>query len=191
MTTPARLVAAAVCLLVALAGIALWLDRAAPASPQSADKSATTASEIAASPGAIYSAKFIDLQGNAQTLGQWERKLLVINFWATWCGPCKEEIPILAKFQHKFGERGVQIIGIAADSAVNVANFNKNMNVNYPLFIDEAGAIAFSKRLGNRLGLLPHTVVLLPGGEVIYNKLGAITEPELDRIIAKNLPKSD
>ena len=190
MTTPVRLVAAAVCLLMALAGTALWLDRAAPAEPQSADKSATAAREIAASPGAIYSAKFIDLQGSSQTLGQWERKLLVMNFWATWCGPCKEEIPILTKLQNKFGERGVQFIGIAADSAANVANFSKNVATNYPLLIDETGAIAFSKRLGNRLGLLPHTVVLIPGGEVIYNKLGAITESELDGIIAKNLPKT-
>ena len=83
----------------------------------------------------------------------------------------------------------MQFIGIAADSAANVANFDKNFAINYPLLIDEAGAIAFSKRLGNRLGLLPHTVVLLPGGEVIYNKLGAITEQELSNIIVNNLPK--
>ena len=186
---PARLVFAAVCLLVALAGIALWLDRSTLATLQSAEKSASASGEIAASPGAIYSAKFTDLQGKSQTLGQWEQKLLVINFWATWCGPCKEEIPVLVKLQNKFGGRGVQFIGIAADSAANVANFSKNVTTNYPLLIDETGAIAFSKRLGNRLGLLPHTVVLLPGGEVIYNKLGAITERELDNIIDNNLPK--
>ena len=186
---PARLVFSAVCLLVALAGIALWLDHATSVGPQSAEKSTRASSEIAASSGAIYSAKFTDLQGKSQTLGQWEQKLLVINFWATWCGPCKEEIPILVKLQNQFGGRGVQFIGIAADSAANVTNFNKNVATNYPLLIDEAGAIAFSKRLGNRLGLLPHTVVLLPGGEVIYNKLGAITELELGKIIVNNLPK--
>ena len=186
---PARLVFAAVCLLVALAGIALWLDRSTLATLQSAEKSASANGEIAASPGAIYSAKFTDLQGKSQTLGQWEQKLLVINFWATWCGPCKEEIPILVKLQNKFGGRDVQFIGIAADSAANVTNFNKNVATNYPLLIDETGAIAFSKRLGNRLGLLPHTVVLLPGGKVTYNKLGAITERELGNIILNNLPK--
>ena len=185
---PKRIVIAAVCLLAALAGIAIWLDRASPVAQSSTDKSAKTAIEISASPGAIYSAKFTDLQGKSQTLGQWERKLLVVNFWATWCGPCKEEIPILVKLHVKFGGSGVQIIGIAADSAANVANFNQNVKINYPLLIDEAGAIGFSKRLGNRLGLLPHSVVFLPGGEVIYNKLGAINELELATIIAKNLP---
>ena len=187
---PARLVIAAVCLLVALAGIALWLDHATLATRLSTEKSAGVDNQIAASPGAIYSATFTDLQGKNHTLGEWEQKLLVINFWATWCGPCKEEIPILVKLQAKFGEHRVQIVGVAADSAANVANFDKNAKVNYPLLIDETGAIAFSKRLGNRLGLLPHTVVLLPGGEVIYNKLGAITEVELANIIANNIPKS-
>ena len=176
--------------MVALAGIALWLDRPARITPQLAEKSANANGENAASPGAIYTAKFTDLQGKSQSLGQWEQKLLVINFWATWCGPCKEEIPILVKLQNKFDGRGVQFIGIAADSVANVTNFNKNVATNYPLLIDESGAIAFSKRLGNRLGLLPHTVVLLPGGEVAYNKLGAITEQELGNIIVNNLPKN-
>ena len=187
---PKRLVIAAVCLLFALAAIALWLDRAGSPIAPSAEKSAGTLREIVASPGAVYSAKFTDLQGNSQTLGQWERKLLVVNFWATWCGPCKEEIPILAKLQAKFGESGLQIVGIAADSATNVANFDKNVKINYPLLIDEGGAIEFSKRLGNRLGLLPHTIVLLPGGEVIYNKLGAISETELSGIIVQNSLKN-
>lgn len=138
------------------------------------------------SSGATYSAKFNDLQGRAQSLGQWDRKLLVLNFWATWCGPCKEEIPILKNLQAKFGDRGLQLVGIAADSSVNVANFAQNANFNYPVLVDESGAIEFSRRLGNRLGLLPHTVVLRPGGEVIYNKLGAISESELANIIVKN-----
>ena len=183
---PKRLIIAAVCILVALASIALWLDRAGSDPMPTAQKSATATSEIMASPGAVYSAKFSDLQGNEQSLGQWDRQLLVVNFWATWCGPCKAEMPILAKLQTKFGVRGLQIVGIAVDSRLNVANFSKNSATSYPLLIDEVGAIEFSKRLGNRLGLLPHTVVLRPGGDLIYNKLGVISEVELTEIIEKN-----
>ena len=189
LSTAKRISIAALCVLFIFAAIALWLGREVPTGVTPTGKSATAVHEITASPGVVYSSKFIDLQGNHQTLGQWAGKLLIVNFWATWCGPCKEEIPILVKLQTKFAPRGVQIVGIAADSAVNVANFAQKSGINYPLLVDEAGAISFSKRLGNRLGLLPHTVVFDPGGGVIYNKLGIISESTLGDIIAKNAPK--
>jgi thiol-disulfide isomerase/thioredoxin len=113
--------------------------------------------EPGVTPGVIYTASFTDLEGKSQSLGQWQKKLLVINFWATWCAPCKEEMPIFAKLQQSFMSNGVQFIGIAADSKLNVANFAQKSPVGYPLYPDESGAIAFSKRLGNRLGLLPLT----------------------------------
>ena len=185
---PKRLFAFAICIFIALAVVALWLGRESRAPAQSSEKSGAQPNEIAASTGAVYTAKFPDLQGKSQTLGQWDRKLLVLNFWATWCGPCKEEIPILAKLQAKFGERGLQIVGIAADSALNVTNFSENTAINYPLLVDEAGALQLSKRLGNRLGLLPHTVMFSPGGDIIYTKLGIISEAELDPIISQNSP---
>ena len=185
---PKRLFVVAVFLLIALASIALWLDRNSSVTLPAGPKASTIIDASLVSPGAIYSAKFTDHFGNQQSLGQWENKLLIINFWATWCGPCKEEIPILVRLQAKFGTRGVQIVGIAVDSRVNVVNFAKNVNINYPLLPDESSAIALSKRLGNRLGLLPHTAIFTPGGALIYTKLGIISEVELDDIISKNMP---
>jgi thiol-disulfide isomerase/thioredoxin len=139
--------------------------------------------------GVIYAASFTDLDGKPQSLGQWQKKLLVINFWATWCAPCKEEMPIFAKLQQSFASNGVQFVGIAADSRQNVSNFVQKTPVGYPLYPDESGAIDFSKRLGNRLGLLPHTVVVAPGGGVVYTKLGQITEADFAAILQQNLPK--
>ena len=176
-------VIAGISVILGLAAVALWIDHSATPAPQ---LSVASIQGAAVSAGPLYSAKFSDLQGRVQTLGQWDRKLLILNFWATWCGPCKEEMPILAKLQSRYGEQNLQIVGIAADSLVNVTNFATSMNINYPVFVDERGAIEFSKRLGNRLGLLPHTVVLSPGGSIIYNKLGTVTELELAEIIRKN-----
>jgi thiol-disulfide isomerase/thioredoxin len=139
--------------------------------------------------GVIYTASFTDLDGKSQSLGQWQKKLLIINFWATWCAPCMEEMPIFAKLQQRFASNGVQFIGIAADSKLNVANFAQKFPVGYPLYPDESGAIDFSKRLGNRLGLLPHTIVVAPGGEVVYTKLGQIVEADFAAILQQNLPK--
>ena len=184
---PKRLIAVAVVLLISLASMALWLGRGDSVTLPAA-KSAVFADVNLVSPGAIYSAKFSDHLGNQQSLGQWENKLLIVNFWATWCAPCKEEIPILVRLQEKFGTNGIQIIGIAVDSRVKVVNFAKKANINYPLLPDEGGAIELSKRLGNRLGLLPHTAIFTPGGALIYTKLGIISEVELSDIIMKNMP---
>lgn len=168
--------------LMTLAGLAIWIgESSAPL---------TKSSELDASAGAIYTSSFPDTEGKQQSLGQWQHKLLIINFWATWCGPCKDEMPIFAKLQKKYGANGLQIIGIAADLQPNVVNFDKKLKVAYPLLPDEARAIEFSKRLGNRLGLLPHTVVVRPGGGVVRSQLGVINEAEFEALIVKNLPKS-
>lgn len=175
------LLASGVSLMTALACVALWLART-DVSPGARER------QVEVSAGVIYAASFPDMAGVEQTLGRWQNKLLVINFWATWCAPCKEEIPMLAKLQQKYGARGLQVIGIAADSSTNVANFAQNLRVGYPLFPDEAHAIDFSRRLGNRMGLLPHTVVVKAGGETIHTQLGVIDEKKFETIIVENLP---
>lgn len=166
---------------ISSASTALNSDKATAETPQ--------ASKPDASAGVIYTASFNDVDGKSQSLGQWQNKLLVINFWATWCAPCREEMPIFAKLQQRLAPNGVQFVGIAADSRLNVVNFSLKTPVQYPLFPSESGAIDFSKRLGNRLGLLPHTVVVAPGGEVVYTKLGQIVEADFMAILQQHLPK--
>ena len=186
-----KLIVAALVLLAALAGIALWVGQSAGTAPAPASEAKVPFGEkmekVDATPGAIYSVQFADMDGKQRTLGEWQHKLLIINFWATWCAPCKEEMPIFAKLQKDFGPNGLQIVGIAADSRLNVSNFADKMPVGYPLLPDEARAIEFSKRLGNRLGLLPFTIVLRPGGDVIFTRLGVVTEMEMRDLAVKYL----
>jgi len=182
---PRLILGLGVVLFLLLAGIALWLDRptaGVPFRPSPSEKIDVTA-------GAIYSARFADMAGNEQELGQWQHRLLVINFWATWCAPCKEEMPMLARMQEKYRAQGLQIVGVAVDSHENVAKFSQNLPVGYPLLADELRAIEFSKRLGNRLGLLPFTVAVQPGGKVIFSRLGIIPESEMIDLIVKNTVK--
>jgi len=137
----------------------------------------------------IYATSFPDLAGKQQPIAQWSQRLLIINFWASWCAPCLEEVPLLVRMQQKYQDRGLQIIGIAADSHLNTAKLTQKLAINYPILPDESRAIAFSKRAGNRLGLLPFSVVLGADGQIVMTKLGVFSEPELETLIIKHLPK--
>jgi thiol-disulfide isomerase/thioredoxin len=167
--------------LLGLAGIALILDK------NFSQRTSGLESEV--SEAALMAVSFPDLTGKPQSLGQWQGKLLVINFWATWCAPCREEMPALNRLHSKYAAKGLQIVGIAADSADKVLNFSKETVIGYPLLIDQAGAMEFSRRLGNRFGLLPHTVVIGADGNQIFSRLGAIREQQFEAIILEYLPK--
>lgn len=172
--------------ILALAGVSIWLDRAFrdKPSPVSSNVGATTIGFPA-----VIATSFPNLEGRSQSLGQWQGKLLIVNFWATWCVPCREEMPIFDAMQLKYAAKNLQIVGIAADTAAKVSEFQKQTPVRYPLLVGPTDALEFSKRLGNRLGLLPHTVILGADGKQIISKLGPFTQQELESIIVENLPK--
>jgi thiol-disulfide isomerase/thioredoxin len=96
-----------------------------------------------------------DLQGQRRKVGDWKGKVLVVNFWATWCEPCVEEVPQFVRLQALHGEKGVQFVGIAVDQAAKVQDFAKTYRINYPLLIGQAGAIELARAAGNARGGLP------------------------------------
>ena len=169
--------------LIACGGVALVLDR------QYGSPSSNPHPESGISSAAFMATSFPDLAGRQQALGQWQGKLLVINFWATWCAPCREEMPALNRLHLKYAANGLQIVGIAADSADKVMQFSKEVDLAYPLLVDNGAAMEFSRRLGNRLGLLPHTVMVGSDGRRIFSRLGVIQEKEFEILIMQNLPK--
>ena len=107
-----------------------------------------------------------DLEGRPQALDQWRGKVLVLNFWATWCAPCREEIPILVKLQKKYGAQGLQFVGIAIDHAEKVGPYAAEMGMNFPILIGSFDAIELTRRLGNRAGALPFTVIVTRDGRI-------------------------
>lgn len=108
----------------------------------------------------------------------------MVNFWATWCTPCREEMPGFVKLQSRWQDRGVQFVGIAQDDPAKVAAFGRELGVNYPLWLGEEGVMSLSRRLGNRLGVLPHTVLLDGQGRVLESKIGVFAEPVLESRLA-------
>ncbi len=172
---------AVVGLLALAAGTALWLTGRTGLAP-------TGPTSIA--PPALYAATFLDESGQRQALGQYQGRLLVLNFWATWCAPCREEMPAFARLQGRWKNKGVQFVGISAEDRDLVARFGRELSIPYPLWTggDEVGEL--SRRLGNKVGVLPHTAIIGPQGEVLEVRAGVFSESELERRLTAFAPKT-
>lgn len=122
---------------------------------------------------------FNDLAGKTHDFSEWAGKVLVINFWATWCPPCKEEMPELTRLQRELGDRGVQFIGIAVDDPDEVRAYLAENPVNYPILIGAPGGPEWAAELGNALQVLPFTAVIDRSGRVVRAKSGPFSRNEL------------
>ncbi len=128
---------------------------------------------------AILESRLTTLDGVTTTLQGFRGRILVINYWATWCAPCREEIPVFVRLQQEFSGKGVQFIGIAVDQADKVLDFSREFSINYPLFIGGIDAVELSRKAGNRAGVLPYTLVLDRSGVIRANLVGELTEARM------------
>lgn len=172
---PRHLVLIALALLAGSAGYVTqhWLQRDGGRD----DEASVDAAEFATAPRTAEPERPLDWSfsspdGEQQALADWAGKLVVINFWATWCPPCLREIPAFVELQQELGDAGVQFIGIALDQAEPVKNFVADKGVNYPVLIGDQDVARFMVFLGNEIGALPYTVVLDRAGEVILRHQG-------------------
>lgn len=132
---------------------------------------------------ALMSARLTDLQGQPRSIDAWRGQVLVVNFWATWCVPCREEIPVFIKLQNRHGARGLQFIGIAIDQREKVDAFVREFGINYPVLLGSIDAVELSRRAGNRLGALPYTVMIDRSGRLIGAHLGIVKEAKLEALL--------
>ncbi len=126
---------------------------------------------------------FIDLQQKTHNLEEWKGKWVILNFWATWCQPCREEIPSFIQLQSEFNDNNLQVIGIAIDQIEDVNEFVKSYRFNYPILIGQDQAISLAVQLGNQRQGLPFTVLISPSGKVLNRHLGAINHQQLQELI--------
>ncbi|NCF35161.1 MAG: redoxin domain-containing protein [Gammaproteobacteria bacterium] len=120
-------------------------------------------------------------------LRDWQRQLLVVNFWAPWCAPCRREIPALIQVQEEYRSRGVAILGIAFDNEPQVRRFADEYNINYPLFLSSNRAAMYNAALGNPSGSLPFTALLDRELRIIYRHNGELTLDELRAQLEQHL----
>ncbi|MGQ0651637.1 MAG: TlpA family protein disulfide reductase [Betaproteobacteria bacterium] len=124
-----------------------------------------------------------DLDGRPTPLMGWQGRVLVANFWATWCAPCLEEIPLLATVQRQHAGRGLQVVGIALDQAPKIRDFVAKTPAGYPILVGDGSLVGLMQKLGNPSGGLPFTAILDRKGSLAHRKLGAFKGAELAGII--------
>ena len=136
----------------------------------------------------IFALALTDLAGTRQSLEQWRGKVMVVNFWATWCPPCRKEIPDFSKVSRSFKDRGVQFVGISIDTPENVGPFQQEYDVPYPLLIGSTSSLHFAGEIGNAAMGLPFTVIVDQQGQIRHVKLGVLKESELEKKVLELLP---
>jgi peroxiredoxin len=131
-----------------------------------------------------------DASGTPTSISHWDGDVLLVNFWATWCAPCREEMPWFAELQDQYGQRGFQVVGVAIDQPEAVAEFTARIGVDYPQLIGPEEAIEVAERYGNAYGALPYSVLIDRAGIVRFIKAGALEKQELEAELLPLLKES-
>jgi thiol-disulfide isomerase/thioredoxin len=126
--------------------------------------------------------RYVDLTGRERQGSEFDDKVVVLNFWATWCPPCREETPLFVELQDTYGE-DVQFIGIAIDDEEPVRDFADSFDVNYPILLGDIDAVGMSRSLGNRYEGLPFTVIAAPGGKIVKRHTGGLEREDLEPVL--------
>ncbi|EEG08000.1 TlpA family protein disulfide reductase [Pseudogulbenkiania ferrooxidans] len=145
-----------------------------------------TALPAAASP-ALERARFTDLAGRNAALTQYKGKVTVVNFWATWCSPCREEMPMLNAVRTRLAPRGVEVVGVALDDKVSVGNYLRTTRVSYPIVLGDGNTLDLMRAIGNPAGGLPYTVVLDRSGKQVATLIGKLSEQTLLQAVEPHL----
>ena len=137
--------------------------------------------QVAPTPLEDFSLK--DLKGKVHSISEWQGQIRIINFWATWCPPCRKEIPDLIALQQNYENRGLTVIGIAIDDPEAVAEFLSTTPITYPLLIATDEGINLSRKLGNTISAIPFTIIIDEQGIMKYKHQGELSKLDIVNII--------
>jgi thiol-disulfide isomerase/thioredoxin len=125
-----------------------------------------------------------DVSGKPTPISAWNGKSLVINFWATWCAPCRREMPLLKTLASEWADRDIAVVGIAVDYRDKVSEFARQFNIDYPLLVGEQDALDVAAKFGMASPAFPFTVFTDRNGEVVALFVGELHKPQADLILS-------
>jgi peroxiredoxin len=128
----------------------------------------------------LFNASFPDQNGQEQSLKSFEGKIVILNFWATWCEPCREEMPELSALHEELKSKNTMVLGLAIDDVNAIKEFTQDTKVSYPLFAGEMGGMEVATQLGNNKGVLPYTVIIKPNGTIHQVFFGRINKKMIE-----------
>jgi thiol-disulfide isomerase/thioredoxin len=131
----------------------------------------------------LWTTRLPDLSGREQTLDNWRGKVLVVNFWAPWCPPCRAEMPGFDHLQNRLGARGLQFVGVALDAPDKVSAFLAKNPVSYPILQGAVTGHELARAAGNQLGGLPYTLILDRRGSPVATLTGGIEEARVEALV--------
>jgi peroxiredoxin len=135
----------------------------------------------------FFAKTFPDLDGRPEAMARWQGRLVVVNFWATWCAPCVEEMPDLQRVHDEYRERGITVVGLGIDAPAALRRFRDEHRLSLPLYAAGADGSELGRALGNASGALPYTVLVDRNGRIVQARLGQIRPAELRRWLEAQL----
>ena len=138
----------------------------------------------------FWGSELPDLARRPQPLRQWLGRVVVVNFWAPWCPPCRREIPGFIVLQRQYGARGLQFVGIALDEGDKAGAYANQIGINYPVLLGAGDAMRLSLAVGNNMGGLPYTLVFDRQGRAVTAITGAVAQARLEALVAPLLKNS-
>lgn len=163
---------------------------AQPASTANGEGPAATPETVVGQPRPAFTLP--DLDNRPHSVAEWDGHPLLINFWATWCEPCRKEIPAFIKARERYAAQGLEIIGIAIDLPGMVSEYAGEMGIDYPLLYGQENAIDINYRYGNRTGALPYSVFIDAGGIIRHaHTQGALDTAQLDTLLSDLLHRPE
>lgn len=181
-----KLLVAVVAGLTLLAGLFAY-KYFAPASFSNSHPAATTITSptVVGKPRPAFT--MTDVEGKPQSVDQWNGKVVLINFWATWCPPCRREIPAFIRLQEAYRDKGLVIVGIALDTQQAAIDYVDPMGINYPILVGEVEGISLTQVYGNELGALPYSVIVDRNGVIQETFLKEVSYEDAEKLITPYL----